>query len=164
MNGTVLTTAPITFTLSHSATPFPVSAKRPRHALISTLAAYSMIGSQLINELTGWDGHRAFNLMSLALPKRGELESTDQELARTIVERCLQESFGFKLAHGLIIKVLGQTLGSLWRSHEGSDDVPGTYAHWLRFGIAHWCQDKYQPALVLEVIEPVKRGPLLRDA
>ena len=45
----------------------------------------------------------------------------------------MQRSFGFKLAHGLILRVFGDTLGKLWRKHEGSDDVQGTYAHWLRF-------------------------------
>lgn len=53
---------------------------------------------------------------------------------REIVEACLQKSFGFKLAHELILWVFGDTLGSLWRKHEGPDNVPGTYVHWLRHG------------------------------
>jgi hypothetical protein len=122
-----------------------------------------MVGSQLINELTAWNGRAAFELMSLALPKEGEEESAEQKQAREIVEGCLQRSFGFKLAHGLVLKVLGDTLGSLWRKHEGSDNIPGTYAHWLRYGMIFWNQDSLSPALEFKVIAPYKRGPLLRE-
>ncbi|KIJ31488.1 hypothetical protein M422DRAFT_214304 [Sphaerobolus stellatus SS14] len=122
-----------------------------------------MVGSQLINDITGWDGQKAFNLMSLSLPKEGEVESAEQKQAREIVEACLQKSFGFKLAHGLILRVLGDTLGSLWRKHEGSDNVPGTYAHWLRHATMYWNQDGIPPTLEFKVIEPFKRGPLLRE-
>jgi len=122
-----------------------------------------MVGSQLINDMTGWDGRKAFDLMSLALPKEDEEESTEQKQAREIVEACLQKSFGFKLAHGLILKVLGDTLGSLWRKHEGSDSVPGTYAHWLRHATTYWNQDGIPPTLEFRVVEPFKRGPLLRE-
>jgi hypothetical protein len=122
-----------------------------------------MVGSQLINDLTAWDGKKAFKLMSLTLPKEGEAESADQKLAREIVETCLQKSFGFKLAHGIILKVFGETLGSLWRKHDGSDNVPGTYAHWLRHGTVHWNQDGLPSTLDFQVIEPFKRGPLLRE-
>ncbi|OTB04113.1 hypothetical protein M426DRAFT_59286 [Hypoxylon sp. CI-4A] len=122
-----------------------------------------MEGSQLVNEMTSWDGRRAFELMSLSLPRHGEAESGDQKLAREIVEACLARSFGFKLAHGLIIKVFKYTLGSLWRDNEGSDDVPGTYAHWLRHATIYWTQDGLPPALEWKVIEPFKRGPLLRE-
>ena len=52
-----------------------------------------MLGSQLINEITAWDGQKAFNLMSLPLPKAGELESDDEKQAREIVEACLQKEF-----------------------------------------------------------------------
>ena len=122
-----------------------------------------MGGSQLINEITSWDGKRAFELMSLKMPEVGEEESEEQKLARTIVERCLRESFGFKLATGLILKVLGDTLSSLWRKHEGSDDVEGTYAHWLRYGTTYWNQDHIPPTVGFKVLEPYKKGPLLRE-
>ena len=123
-----------------------------------------MVGAQLINEMTAWDGRKAFELMSLQLPKDGEVESEEQGKAREIVETCLRKSFGFKLAHGLILRVLGDTLGSLWRKHEGSDDMPGTYAHWLRYGMTYWCQDEIpQPVTFDKVFEPFKRGPLLRE-
>lgn len=121
-----------------------------------------MLHSQLINEYTAWNGPRAFELMSLPLPKEGEAESADQKLARDIVEACLSKSFEFKLAHGLIVRVLGETLGSLWRKHSGSDDVPGTYAHWLRYGICYWTQDELPTPLKMKELEPVKRGSLLK--
>jgi hypothetical protein len=34
--------------------------------------------SQLVNELADWNGRRALELMSLQLPKEGEVESADQ--------------------------------------------------------------------------------------
>ncbi|KAJ4418098.1 hypothetical protein N0V82_005761 [Gnomoniopsis sp. IMI 355080] len=120
-----------------------------------------MVGSQLINEMTSWDGPRAFELMSLRLPERGHEESPDQKLARQIVEACLSRSFAFKLAHGLILAVLGETLGSLWRMHDGSDIVPGTYAHWLRYGMVYWTQDKLPHPSILRPITPYKIGRLL---
>jgi hypothetical protein len=123
-----------------------------------------MWGSQLINEHTSWNGPRAFELMSLPLPSEpGPPESEDQVLARKIVEDCLQRSFGFKLAHGLILRVMGDTLGSLWRKHEGSDDVAGTYAHWFRYGTVHWCQDKSPPRQIFDSIPTYKIGPLLKE-
>lgn len=121
-----------------------------------------MVGSQLINDITGWDGQKAFALMSLSLPREGDVENNEQKQAREIVEACLQKSFGFKLAHGIILRVFGHTLGSLWRKHEGSDNVPGTYAHWLRHGTMYRNQDEVPPRLEFQVIEPYKRGPLLR--
>ncbi|ROW13712.1 hypothetical protein VPNG_04597 [Cytospora leucostoma] len=123
-----------------------------------------MVGAQLINDMTAWDGQRAFELMSLTLPEEGEPESEDQKLARQIVEACLSKSFGFKLAHGIILKVLGDTLGSLWRKNAGSDDVPGTYAHWLRYGMLYWSQDELPPPVTFSQTTPYKRGPLLRPS
>lgn len=120
-----------------------------------------MVGSQLINEMTAWDGNRAFALMSLHLPAEGSAETDDQTLAREIVEACLSKSFGFKLAHGMILAVLGETLGSLWRKHEGSDDVPGTFAHWLRYGMLYWSQDVLPPTVEFPHFEAFKRGSLL---
>ncbi|KAK1139701.1 hypothetical protein N8T08_000508 [Aspergillus melleus] len=121
-----------------------------------------MVGSQLINDMTAWNGAKAFELMSLPMPQKGENESDDQRFARKIVEACLSTSFGFKLAHGFILKVFGHTLGSLWRQHDGSDNIPNTYAHWLRYGVVHWNQDELPPAKEFMVLEPYKKGPLLR--
>lgn len=135
----------------------------PRYVAEHVYAIEFMEGSQLINEYTAWNGTRSFNLMSLELPKDGAQESKEQEEARTIVEQCLRRSFSFKLAHGLIIRFHGETLGSLWRSNTGSDDVPGTYAHWLRYGMLHWCPDVLPERLDFKVLEPIKRGPLLRE-
>ena len=70
-------------------------------------------GSQLYSEMTAWNGKKAFDLMSLSLPKEGEVENAEQKEAREIVEACLQKSFGFKLCHGLILKMYGKTLGTL---------------------------------------------------
>lgn len=123
-----------------------------------------MEGSQLINEFTNWDGQKAFDLMSLSLPKPGEPESAQQREARQVVEGCLQRSFGFKLAHGLILRVFKSTLGSLWRGNPGSDDVPGTYAHWFRHATIYWNQNNIPPTLEFEVIPAFKKGPLLRAA
>lgn len=136
----------------------------PKYVAERVFAMEYAEGSQLMNLLTMWNGPRQFELMSLPLPKEGEEETEDQKEARNIVEQCLQKSFCVKLAHGLIIKVLGQTLGSLWRDHTDSDDVPWTYGHWLRHGMVHWEQPHLMPRLEFEVIEPFKRGPLLRVA
>ena len=135
----------------------------PKYVAEHVFAMDYMVHSQLINEYTAWKGQRAWELMSLPLPKEAENESEDQKLARTIVEACLSKSFAFKLAHGLIIRVMGDTLGSLWRKHIGSDDVPETYAHWLRHGIMYWTQDDVPAPIEWKVIEPIKRGPLLRE-
>jgi hypothetical protein len=134
----------------------------PKYVAEHIYAMDYMEGSQLINAMTAWDGPKAFELMSLSLPQADEQESARQRQAREIVEGCLQKSFGFKLAHGLILRVMGDTLGSLWRKHDGSDNVPGTYAHWLRHGTMYWAPDEVPPPLDFQVIEPYKRGPLLR--
>ncbi|MCJ1312555.1 hypothetical protein MMC25_006229 [Agyrium rufum] len=120
-------------------------------------------GSFLYNKVTARDGRKAFELMSFLLPKDGEEESAKQEQAREIVEGSLQRSFGFKLAHGLVVEVLGDSLGSLWRKHEGSDNVPGTYAHWLRHGTVYWNQNEIPLSLNFKAIEPTKKGRLLKE-
>ena len=135
----------------------------PEYVAKHVYAIEFMVGSQLINKMTAWNGKKAFDLMSLSLPKEGEVENAEQKQAREIVEACLQRSYGFKLAHGLILKAYGDTLGTLWRKHEGSDDVQGTYAHWLRYASLYWNQDDIPPTVVLRVAEPFKRGPLLRE-
>lgn len=132
----------------------------PEYTSKHVYAIEFMVGSQLINEMTAWDGDEAFRLLSLALPRPGETETTDQAKARSIVEQCLSRSFGFKLAHGLILRVMGNTLGSLWRQHPGSDDIPGTYAHWLRYGMIHWSQNELPPRVNYEIISPSRIGSL----
>lgn len=135
----------------------------PEYVAKHVFAMEFMEGSQLINYMTAWNGPKQFGLMSLSLPTHDETETVEQKEARIIVEACLQRSFGCKLAHGLILRVMGDTLGSLWRRHEGSDDVPGTYAHWLRYGTLYWNRTQMPTRLDFQVIEPLKRGPLLRE-
>jgi hypothetical protein len=136
----------------------------PEYVCKHVYAPEFMVGSQLINEMTAWDGNKAFHLLSLPMPKPGEVESEEQKEAKHIVEECLRRSFGFKLAHGIILRVYGNTLGSLWRKNDGSDVVPGTYASWLRHGMVYWCQDNLPKSVEFEIAEPYKRGPLLREA
>ena len=136
----------------------------PKYAAERVYAIEYMEGSQLINKYTAWNGFKAFELMSLSLPKDGMTESAEQKLAREIVEGCLQRSFGFKLAHGMILKVFKETLGSLWRKNDGSDYIQGSYAHWLRQGMVFWCPEKTPPRMEFQIIAPLKRGPLLRVA
>ena len=136
----------------------------PRYAAERVFAIDWVQGSQLCNEFTSWDGRLAFDLLSLRLPEaEGEQETEAQGRARALVEGCLSKSFAFKLAHGLIVKVMGDTLGSLWRKNPGSDDVPGTYAHWLRYATCYWCPDELPSPIQLERIEPYRKGPLLLE-
>ena len=133
----------------------------PEYTTKHVFAIDYMVGSQLINDMTAWNGPRQFELMSLPLPKDGGAESDDQRLARDIVEACLTKSFGFKLATGLILRVHGDTLSSLWRKHTGSDCVPGTYADWLRQGTIYWSPKEMPERLSFEKQAPCKTGPLL---
>lgn len=135
----------------------------PKYVAEHIYAYNYMVGSQLINELTAWSGPKQFALMSLPIPKQGEAESEDQKLARRIVEDVLSKSFGMKLATGMIVRVMGETLSSLWRDNEGSDDVPGTYAHWLRYGTLYWCPKGHPAKLELTELPAYKVGPLLRE-
>ena len=133
----------------------------PAYCLEHFYAIEFMEGSQLINELTAWDGQEAFDLLSLPMPMEGDQESDKQQKACDIVKACLTRSFGFKLAHGLILRVNKVTLGSLWRDNPGSDVVPGTYANWLRHGIAYWNQNKIPRCIKLPLLPPTKVGRLL---
>ncbi|KAJ5333438.1 Capsular polysaccharide synthesis [Penicillium brevicompactum] len=133
----------------------------PAYCLEHFYAIEFMEGSQLINDLTAWDGQEAFDLLSLPMPKEGDQESDKQQKACDIVKACLTRSFGFKLAHGLILRVNKVTLGSLWRDNPGSDVVPGTYANWLRHGIAYWNQNKIPRCIKLRLLPPTKVGRLL---
>jgi hypothetical protein len=135
----------------------------PEYVAKHVYAMGFIVGSQLLNDMTAWDGQKAFDLMSLSLPKEGEVENAEQKEAREIIETCLQRSFGLKLSHGLILRLIGDSLGTMWRKHEGSDDVPGTYAHWLRYASMYLNQDGIPPRLEFGATEPFKRGPLLRE-
>ena len=134
----------------------------PKYVEEHVYAMEFMVGAQLVDELTAWDGRLAFRLLSLPLPGDGQRESEEQLQAKGIVEGCWQRSFGFKLAHGMILKVFGETLGSLWRKNEGMDCVPGTYADWLRYGMVYWNQAGIPRRVEYRAVEPIKRGPLLK--
>ncbi|KAJ5767249.1 uncharacterized protein N7511_004865 [Penicillium nucicola] len=133
----------------------------PAYCVAHFYAIDFMEGSQLINELTAWNGQEAFDLLSLNMPLEGETESDKQKQAREIVEACLSRSFGFKLAHGFILRVNKVTLGSLWRDNLGSDIKSGTYAAWLRHGAAYWNQNSVPSRVALPLIRPTKVGRLL---
>lgn len=134
----------------------------PEYVRNHVYAIEFMVGSQLINQHTAWDGSLAFDLMSLSVPQSDGAESDQQVKARGIVDDCLSRSFGFKLAIGLILRVMGDTLSSLWRRHVGSDNIPGTYAHWLRFGSERWTQDSLPESVKWKSLPPIKNGSLLR--
>jgi hypothetical protein len=57
-----------------------------------------LVSSQLIDDMTEWDGKKPFNVISLSLPKQGEMESQKHKQARDIVQAWLQKSFGCKWA------------------------------------------------------------------
>ncbi|OAA48793.1 Capsular polysaccharide synthesis [Cordyceps fumosorosea ARSEF 2679] len=133
----------------------------PRYGKEHVFAIDFLTGSQLINSLTGWDGRRQFELLSLRLPVDGQEETADQREAREIVEQCLTRSFAFKLATGLILRVMGDTLGALWKKNAGSDDVPNTYAAWLRHATTCFTPIELPEPVDVFLSEPIKRGRLL---
>jgi hypothetical protein len=61
----------------------------------------------------------------------------------------------------MIQKVFGNTLGTFWRLHEGSDNVPGTYAHWVRYATEHWEQDALPSPIEIPIGDAFRSGPLL---
>ncbi|KAL2068457.1 hypothetical protein VTL71DRAFT_16555 [Oculimacula yallundae] len=136
----------------------------PEYVRDHVYAIEFIVGAQLINDLTAWDGQKAFDLLSLQMPQEEGKENDEQATARNIVVQCLTRSFGFKLAHGMILRVHPHTLGSLWMKHPGSDVVVGTYAHWLRYAMVYWSPDNLPQREVFTVSKPIKVGPLLREA
>ncbi|TQV91521.1 capsule polysaccharide biosynthesis protein [Cordyceps javanica] len=133
----------------------------PRYGRNHIFAIDFLTGSQLINHLTSWNGPRQFELFSLCLPTHGERETEDQREAREIVEQCLTRSFGFKLATGLILRVMGDTLGALWKKNAESDNKPNTYAHWFRYATTYYNQSELPDPVDVFLTEPIKRGRLL---
>ena len=123
----------------------------------------SMIDATYIHEqITSWSGKRQHELFSLQLPKSGEEESEDQALARNIVERVVGEAWCIKLGHGFAAKLFGgDTLGMLWRKHDGTDCVEGTYAGWLRWAEVSVRQDKAMAKMEIDAFEPTMKGPLM---
>lgn len=133
----------------------------PQYGRDHVFAIDFLTGSQLINDLTGWNGLRQFHLLSLSLPAGDEEETKDQKEAREVVEQCLTRSFAFKLATGLILRVMGDTLGTLWKNNAESDNVPNTYAHWLRYATTYFSQKELPNSVDVFLAEPIKRGLLL---
>lgn len=114
---------------------------------------YDMLEMTYVSEqLTGWNGRRAHELLSLNLPAEGEEENADQALARTIVEKSVKESWCLKLMHGFSAKIFGgDTLGMLWRKNVGSDAKEGTYAAYMRSLAADYTQ--------IELLKPLCIAP-----
>ena len=49
----------------------------PEYVAKHVYAIEFLVGSQLINEMTAWNGQKAFDLMSLSLPKEGDVENVE---------------------------------------------------------------------------------------
>lgn len=119
---------------------------------------YNMVESAYVSEqLCGWSGRRAFDLLSLSMPAEGEAESVDQVLARRIVEESVARSWCLKLMHGFSARLFGgDTLGILWRKNLGSDAREGTYAAWLRWAQVNCVQEGLLERLDVPVYEPTR--------
>ncbi|KAF1970196.1 hypothetical protein BU23DRAFT_404086, partial [Bimuria novae-zelandiae CBS 107.79] len=124
---------------------------------------YSMIDHAFVHEQsTNWTSKNQHELFSLHLPGPGEEETDDQKLARTIVEKAVGESWCMKLGHGFSAKLFGaDTLGMLWRKHDGTDCEEGTYGGWLRWAEVHCRQDSVPKPLDISPFEPTMKGKLL---
>ncbi|KAK5956221.1 hypothetical protein OHC33_002796 [Knufia fluminis] len=112
-------------------------------------------------QMTGWNGRRKWELLSMKLPGMDEEETEDQKLAREIVQKTVSEGWCLKLGHGFSAKLFGgDTLGMLWRKHSGSDCAEGTYAGWLRWAEVHCQQSEPPRALEIPVYQPTRVAPL----
>ncbi|KAJ4376091.1 hypothetical protein N0V83_001372 [Neocucurbitaria cava] len=121
-----------------------------------------MTGAFPHEQMTNWSGQRQFDLLKLPIPKTGEKESEDQALARQIVEKLVADSWCLKLGHGFSAKLFGgDTLGMLWRKHDGSDCEDETYAGWLRWAEINCRQQHVIGPMKVPVYEPTMRGKLL---
>ena len=113
-------------------------------------------------QVTSWSGQRQFDLLKLPLPRPGQEESEDQKLARSIVETTVRESWCLKLGHGFSAKLFGgDTLGMLWRKHDGSDCGDGTYAGWLRWAEVNCTSNKTRLPMSPAVYEPTMKAKLI---
>ncbi len=121
-----------------------------------------MSGAFVQEQMTSWSGQRQFDLFKLALPAPGQEESEDQKLARSIVEAVVRDAWCLKLGHGFTAKLFGgDTLGMLWRKHDGTDCGEGTYAGWLRWAEVNCKSDKEMQPMSIPVYEPTKKGRLM---
>ncbi|KAJ4289637.1 hypothetical protein N0V90_010966 [Kalmusia sp. IMI 367209] len=121
---------------------------------------YSMIDGTYVHEqLTNWTSKKQHELFCLSLPGPGEEESGDQKLAKTIVEKAVAGSWCMKLGHGFSAKLFGaDSLGMLWRKHDGTDCKEGTYGGWLRWAETHCKQNAAPKPLEIPVYDPTMRG------
>lgn len=124
---------------------------------------YSMIEHTYVHEqMTSWTSKKQHELFSLALPGDGEEESEDQLLARRIVEKVVGESWCIKLGHGFAAKLFGaDTLGMLWKKHDGTDCKEGTYGGWLRWAEVNCNQDSAPKPLDIPSYEPTIKARLI---
>jgi len=115
-----------------------------------------------MDQMTGWNGPRQWELLKQKLPRDSEPETEDQALAKKIVEDLVASSWCLKLGHGFSARLFGaDTLGLLWRKIDGSDCEEGTYAGWMRWAETHCKQDIPPQPLDVPVYEPTRRGKLL---
>ncbi|KAG7093292.1 hypothetical protein E1B28_006974 [Marasmius oreades] len=115
----------------------------------------------LPDQMTGWNGKRQFELLSLKMPQPLESwESEEQKRAREMVERTVGGCWCLKLAHGISGKFFDDTLGMLWRRYDGSDCVEGTYAGWMRWAEVSCKQDNPTKPMEMPVFEPTMVGRL----
>jgi hypothetical protein len=123
---------------------------------------YSMIDHTYIHEqLTNWTSKKQHELFNLSLPEPGEQESEDQKFARTIVQKAVAESWCMKLGHGFSAKLFGaDTLGMLWRKHDGTDCRENTYGGWLRWAEVNCKQNSAPKPLDIPTYQPTMNGPL----
>ncbi|KAJ7223978.1 hypothetical protein C8J57DRAFT_233148 [Mycena rebaudengoi] len=134
----------------------------PKYVREKTWLLSMLDGAFLIEQMTAWTSQRQLELLSLRMPKPGEQETEDQAFAREIVEKTVRESWCLKLGHGFSAKLFGaDTLGMLWKKHEGSDAGEGTYAGWLRWAQVNCRQDSPVKQMEVPVYEPTMKGRLL---
>jgi hypothetical protein len=120
-----------------------------------------MEGAFAHEQMAGWSGQREFELLKLPIPEPGEEESDDQALARRIVQKLVADSWCLKLGHDSSAKLFGaDTLGMMWRKHEGSDCGEGTYAGWLRWAEVSCCRDTAMQPMDVPTYEPTMTGRL----
>jgi hypothetical protein len=125
---------------------------------------WNMIEGAYVLEITmGWNGPKEFELMKMRMPAQGEEENSEQALARQIVEKSIAGSWCLKLGHGFSAKLFGaDTIGMLWRKHDGTDCEEGTYAGWLRWAEVYCNQAEPTKRMNLPAYEPTMRASLER--
>lgn len=118
-------------------------------------------GVYVHEQATSWSGERSWVLLKTPLPKEDEQETEDQALARQIVEKMIGKSWALKLSHGFSAKLFGgDTLGMLWRKHDGTDCAEGTYAGWMRWAELNAVPDTLMPKMDVGVYQPTMRAKL----